>query len=394
MAIDPEAILQGRTPGRAPVGVIVAIAVSSLCLVVSLGFEAYVGGAPFVAGVLLALVPLGLWLPVVLALDRLEPEPPNALVLAFLWGAGVAALGAAILNTLGLVLVTGPLLGEVEGWYVTATFEAPIVEEILKGLVLFGMLWFRRHELNGPTDGVIYAAMVGLGFAAVENVTYYISAAEVGILGGTFFVRGVLSPLLHPLFTALTGLGVTAAALSRPGTRTRRFAPLLGLLGAIALHMLWNGSSRWGTPGIAFAYLVGLGVLVAVAVVLFRDRRRTVGLVQHHLVPYLPTGLVTPADLHMLSTLHLRRQARDWARAAGGQGAARAMRDYQQASTELALLHERVARGATEPVVEERQRQSLLALMQVARQAFLQRQPHPPTAPWAAGGQTGFVPTP
>lgn len=388
MAIDPDAILQGRTPGRAPVGVIVGIAVSSLCVLLLLGFEAYAGGAPFVPGVLLALVPLGLWLPVVLALDRLEPEPPNALVLAFLWGAGVAALGAAVLNTLGLLLVTGPLFGEVEGWYVTATFEAPIVEELLKGLVLFGMLWWRRHELNGPTDGIIYGAMVGLGFAAVENVTYYVSAAEAGMLGGTFFVRGVLSPLLHPLFTALTGLGVTAAALARPGSATRRTAPLLGLAGAIALHMLWNGSSRWGLAGLALAYVVGAGVLVALGIVLVRDRRRTVGLVEHHLRPYLGSGLVTPADLHMLSTLALRRGAREWARGVGGPGAVRAMRDYQLAATELGLLHERVARGATTPEREEPQRQSLLALMHVARQAFLRREPHPPAPPW--GGPTGF----
>jgi malate dehydrogenase len=50
----------------------------------------------------------------------------------------------------------------------------------------------------------------------------------------------------------------------------------------------------------------------------------------------------------MLSTLAARRQARDWARRTGGTGAAHAMRDYQQAATELALLHDRVARGAVE----------------------------------------------
>ncbi|WP_125777914.1 PrsW family intramembrane metalloprotease [Antribacter gilvus] len=389
--IDPNAILQGRSPGRPPVGVIVGIAVSSLCLLVSLGYAAVTGGAPFVAGLILALLPLGLWLPLVLALDRLEPEPPNALVLAFLWGAGVATLVAAVLNTLGLMLVTTSLSPE-EGWYVTATFEAPFVEEILKGLVLFGMLWFRRHELNGPTDGVIYAAMVGLGFAAVENVTYFISAVEADLLGYTFLMRGVLSPLLHPLCTAMTGLGVTAAALAPRGSVKRWAAPLGGLAGAIALHMLWNGSTRWGYAGLSFAYLVGLCVLIGVSVALVRDRRRTVGLVTHHLTAYLPSGLVTPADLTMLSTLRSRRLARTWAQSVGGTGAARAMRDYQHGATELAMLHERVARGAEDPVVGEPQRQALLMLMQVARQAFLIRQPHPPAAPWSAGGATGFSP--
>ena len=69
-----------------------------------------------------------------------------------------------------------PALGASTGEYVAATFGAPVVEETMKGLVLFGLLWRRRDEIDGPTDGVIYAGMVGLGFAMVENVGYYINA--------------------------------------------------------------------------------------------------------------------------------------------------------------------------------------------------------------------------
>ena len=58
----------------------------------------------------------------------------------------------------------------------SATFGAPFVEETLKGAVLVGLLWRRRQEFDGPTDGIIYAAMVGLGFAMIENVGYYINA--------------------------------------------------------------------------------------------------------------------------------------------------------------------------------------------------------------------------
>ena len=95
---------------------------------------------------------------------------------AFAWGAGIAALAALIINTADLEYVTMPALGATTGEYVAATFGAPVVEETLKGLVLIGLLWRRRDELDGPTDGVIYAAMVGLGFAMIENVGYYINA--------------------------------------------------------------------------------------------------------------------------------------------------------------------------------------------------------------------------
>ena len=375
MAIDPSAILTGRAPGRAPIGVILA-------------FDAWTGGASFIVGLLLAVLPVAVWLPLVLALDRLEPEPPNALIFAFLWGAGVAALFASILNTLGLSLLTETeLTGEEEGWYVVATFGAPVVEELLKGAVLFGMLWWRRQELNGPTDGVIYAAMVGLGFAATENVQYFIDAVEVDQLGYVFVLRAIVSPLLHPLCTAVTGIGVAVAALAGPG-RLRRTAPLYGLLGAIALHSLWNGSTKFGLGGLAGAYLVGFVVLIGLIVILARDRRRIVQLIGHYLPLYGPIGIVTGDDLRMLSSLPGRRAARSWARSAGGRGAERAMTSYQQAATELALLHQRAgAQRDLDPHGLEQQRQYLVWVMQQARSAFLDRQPRPPAPPW---GTTGF----
>lgn len=388
-SVDPKAILEGRRSGSAPVGVIIGIVLSSICLIVVLGLEA-LNGTSFLVGLVLALLPLPLLLALVLMLDRLEPEPWNALLLAFLWGAGIAVLGALILNTAGMVFLTGPLLGRAEGAYVSAAVGAPLVEETLKALVLFGLLWFRRHELNGPTDGIVYASMVALGFATVENVTYYIRASDADILAFTFVLRGVISPLGHPLFTAMTGIGVAAAAMSRPGAK-RFFAPLFGLLGAMALHGLWNGSTRFGFLGLAVAYGVGFIVLIVLLVVVWRDRRRTVRLIAQYLPRYDSTGLVTPQDVRMLCLLSASRQARRWARSIGGANAKRAMADYQQAATKLALLHYRGDRGAAEPRWFEQRRNALLHLMHLARQAFQVNRPQPPVAPWAAGGHSGFV---
>ncbi|PZR52171.1 PrsW family intramembrane metalloprotease [Xylanimonas oleitrophica] len=374
--LDPRAILAGRTHGRPPIGVILTIAVSSACLLVALGFMS-LEGPSFVVGLLLALLPLPLLLAGVLALDRLEPEPPDALVLAFLWGAGISVLVAMFVNTLTMTLVTEPLFGPEGGRFVSATFGAPVVEETLKGAVLFGMLWFRRHEINGPTDGIIYASMVGLGFATVENVSYYAATAQTGELSTTFVLRGVLTPLLHPLCTSLTGIGIAAAAQRRPGAG-RLGPPLLGLLGAMTLHGLWNGSTAFGLGALALAYLVGAVVLVALLSVVLVERRRTVALIGRHLPRYAPLGVVSEADLRMLTHLPTRRAARTWARAAGGRGAARAMSDYQQAATELAMLHQRAERGGTDASEAGRRREALLGLMHAARQAFLRAAQPPP----------------
>jgi RsiW-degrading membrane proteinase PrsW (M82 family) len=368
-ALDPRAILAGRSTARPSVVTILVIAISSVCLMVALSVIA-LEGPSFVVGVLLALLPLPLLLSGILALDRLEPEPPDALVLAFLWGAGVAVLVAMFVNTLGYELLLAPLFGPDLGQYLSATLGAPVVEETLKGAVLFGMLWLRRHELNGPTDGIIYGSMVGLGFATVENISYYTATAQLGQLEETFLARGVFTPLLHPLCTSLTGLGIAAAATRRPGPG--RLAPaVLGLLGAMALHAVWNGASAFGLAGVVVAYGVGFVVLVVLLVVVRVDRSRTVAMVGRYLPAYATTGAVTAQELQMLTSLPARRAARAWARSAGGAPTARAMSDYQQAAVELALLHQRADRGAVERAEFEMRRQPLVALMHAARQAFL-----------------------
>ncbi|MEO3827521.1 PrsW family intramembrane metalloprotease [Actinomadura sp. B10D3] len=395
--IDPKAVLEGRIPGRPPVGLILGMTVSGLCAVVALGAAAAFGGAGFWVGVLLAILPIPVLIALALTLDRLEPEPPRALAFAFMWGAGVAVLGALVLNTAGLLYVTVPIFGETEGHFVSATFGAPVIEETLKGAALFGLLWFRRNEIDGFADGIIYAAMVGLGFAMMENITYYMRAFEDGgaqQLQAVFILRGLIAPLSHPLFTSMTGLGVAYAATHRRG---QLLAPLAGLLGAMILHGLWNGSAAFGLGGLGIVYLLDFGVLVALIVVVSAERRTTVRRIETYLPMYAGTGLVTPQDVRMLRSIPSRRAARRWARSVGGPPAARAMTDYQLAATELALLHKRAERGVAEPHWFGTRRDSLLELMSLARQAFLRTPPRPGTSraggpPWAAQGPSGFLP--
>ncbi|GAA0275619.1 PrsW family intramembrane metalloprotease [Actinomadura nitritigenes] len=397
--VDPKAVLEGRIPGRPPVGLIVGLTVSSLCVVLALAADALSGGAGFWVGVVLAILPIPALVALALTLDRLEPEPPRALVFAFMWGAGVAVLGALVLNTLGLLYVTVPIFGETKGHFVSATFGAPVIEESLKGAVLFGMLWFRRNEIDGFADGIIYAAMVGLGFAMMENITYYMRAFEDGgaqQLQTVFILRGLIAPLSHPLFTSMTGLGVAYAATHRRG---QIVAPALGLLGAMILHGLWNGATAFGLGGLGIVYLLDFCVLVTLIVIVAVERRHTVRRIETYLPMYAGSGLVTPQDVRMLRSIPSRRAARRWARSVGGPPAARAMVDYQLAATELALLHKRADRGNAEPHWFAARRDSLLELMSLARQAFLRTPPRGggPVAgapPWAPQGPSGFLPPP
>ncbi len=392
---DPRAVIEGRAPGRTSVAFIAGIAVTAACAIIALGIDAAGsvasgdGVVPFLVALPLALLPVPLLVALVLFLDRLEPEPRAALVFAFAWGAGIAALAALVVNTAGLVYVTQPDLGSGTGEYVSATFGAPVVEETMKGLVLAGLLWRRRAELDGPTDGVIYAAMVGLGFATIENVGYYINAlvtpdrGGIALLGYTFVLRGVASPLLHPIFTSMTGLGVAYAA-SRRGAGWRPVAA--GWLAAVLLHGIWNGLSAYGAAGLVTAYLIMACVLAGIVAVLVADRRRVVGLIRHYLPAYTATGLVTADDIAMLASLRARRRARNWARTAGGLPAAAAMGDYQLAATELALLRAKAVSGTVGAETFAARQHDLLALMHAARRSLARRQAGPAPVPWAAAG--------
>jgi RsiW-degrading membrane proteinase PrsW (M82 family) len=354
----------------------VGIAVGTLCALLAAGADLVQsvagsphGVAPFLAAVTLALLPVPMLVAVVLLIDRLEPEPRSYLVFAFAWGAGIAALLAAVINTAGLVYITQPDLGQTTGQYISATFGAPVVEESLKGAALGWLLWRRRQEFDAATDGIVYAAMVGLGFAMTENIGYYINALvrpEVGgaqLLGVTFVFRGLLAPFAHPVFTSMTGLGAAYAATHRRAG----WAFAAGLAGAMILHGLWNGLTALGLRGVAVAYVLVICVMGVLAWLVVRDRRAIIGLIWRFLPAYQPAGVVTEPDLRMLSTLRGRRAARRQARAAGGAAAARAMTDYQLAATELALAHQRAERGLLTGRQFAMRQRDLLRLMTAER---------------------------
>jgi hypothetical protein len=67
------------------------------------------------------------------------------------------------------------------------------------------------------------------------------------------------------------------------------------------------------------------------------------------------------------------------------------MGNYQLAATELAMLHEKASRGVLDRAAVAQRQQALLGLMQVARSAFLRRQPAPPRTPWTGSGTSGFT---
>jgi len=177
-------------------------------------------------------------------LDRFEKEPIWVLALVFLWGAVPAVIltvvvEAALEGAIAYLLDLDPS--------VRTAFKliavAPVVEELAKGLALFAVFLFMRRGLHGVLDGIVYGAVVGLGFGAVEAVQQLCTALyKSGPSQSTIiliFSKVFLFGLMHPAWTACTGVGFGAAWATR-----RRwlggFAVLLGLGAAIITHATHN----------------------------------------------------------------------------------------------------------------------------------------------------------
>ena len=173
--------------------------------------------------------------------DQYEKEPWWLLVTAFLWGAIPSILIAYIFNTIFSIPIYA-ITSEETGNIIAATLIAPPVEETIKGVALLGILFIWRHEIDSPLDGIIYGAVVGMGFAMVENVVYFMDTFAAGgteAWGINVFMRGVIFGLNHALFSSMTGLGIALARLSGE-TAVRILAPIGGWLMAVFSHALHN----------------------------------------------------------------------------------------------------------------------------------------------------------
>ncbi|MFN7326522.1 MAG: PrsW family intramembrane metalloprotease [Chitinophagales bacterium] len=163
--------------------------------------------------------------------DKYEKEPLWALGLFFAAGAFVTV--PAIRVELWVMDMYG--LRWQRSWSETILLAFGVValwEELLKWCVL--LLVFNQRFFNEPLDGIVYAVMVGMGFATLENIAFLERFGPDSLL-----VRAFTAIPAHLVFAVVQGYYLGKAKFKNGGkvspTERNRLV-LYGFLVAFLLH--------------------------------------------------------------------------------------------------------------------------------------------------------------
>ncbi|MFW6069024.1 MAG: PrsW family intramembrane metalloprotease [Chloroflexota bacterium] len=254
-----------------------------------------------------AIIPALFYSALIYWFDRYEKEPIWLLSATFFWGAVpsiILALFASLAFSVPLQSVAGPAVTNTA----MTVLVAPPLEETAKAMALVAIFVLLRHEVDSLLDGIIYGAMVGVGFAMVENFFYFVTvyqAEGAGAWGATVFLRAIVFGLNHSLFTSATGLGMAIARFSAERS-VRILAPLGGWSIAVFLHAFHNlGASSGGLLCFILPFTDWGGVILLILIVawaLLQERNW----IKDYLRDEIERGTLTPEQYHIACSTRRR----------------------------------------------------------------------------------------
>jgi hypothetical protein len=176
-----------------------------------------------------------------------------------------------------------------------------VIEETLKGLACLLVFLFFRHEFDSILDGIVYAAVTAIGFAATENIYYiYTYGFQQNGLNGIlymFFVRVILVGWQHPFYTAFIGIGLAISRLSR-NLSIKIIAPIIGWGLAVFTHSIHNTISsifqgiQSLVIGIIFDWSGWIAMIIFVIWALYREQKWII----YQLRDEMSNGVITPSQ--------------------------------------------------------------------------------------------------
>ncbi len=261
-------------------------------------------------------VPMTLYMTIIYWLDRYEREPWWMVALVFLWGGMGGAIFGCVINSL-LISVLSAAFPETSSEVIGAVGVAPLVEEVTKILPLFVLILLRHFD--NATDGLIYGAACGLGFAMTENMFYFYNVGSAAGVSEALFtnilIRTCFTAVVHALASASWGFWLGVGRYRHPILRWI-LCPLLGYGTAVSIHAFWNGSVTYASLNDNGSWkLLAFGVIGALAVGMFLLTQLSLFLEHRVIKRYLreesDTGLLPPAHAAIIP-YWLKRRGGAW----------------------------------------------------------------------------------
>jgi protease PrsW len=330
--------------------VLVAVSLVAIGLVVLLVVAAVPDRVGLLLSVAAASIPALIYATIVLRLDRYEIEPLRAVLACFTWGA-VGAILFSVATGLLFQFAVEETLGAQVAEVTSVVIGAPLVEESFKGLAVLAVLVFARDEIDSTLDGLVYGALVGVGFAMTENILYFGQAYLEGGLGefGTLVLgRAVLGGFGHPAYTAITGAAIGWSRGRYGRGIARVIVPILGWALAVALHVAWNGGLIMTTvlmdedAGLLELVAVQTAIVIVPAVLVLYviarlSARHELRILREELRAEVEQGTITQAEYATIVDAEERQRALASAQTRGGRALRRRQQAFFYTAADLAL---------------------------------------------------------
>ncbi|HKV56661.1 MAG TPA: PrsW family glutamic-type intramembrane protease [Ktedonobacteraceae bacterium] len=285
------------------------------------------GVSSIIAALTIPLVPaIGIFL-LVNFMDRYEREPWFLRLAAFLWGAVIAIPPALFIEQNIDNLLQNVFDPNNSNEIIRVIFQglnAGITEETFKGIGLLLLFIILRDEFDNVTDGIVYGALIGAGFAMVENFSYFAQHSKDSL---AFLIVGriILGWLGHSTFIACFGAALGYIRHTR--VRWKQIViPIIGFLIAVGLHSFFDfvtfqvsasiHTSVGNSAVVNFAQIAIVGnyippflAQVGLLYILIKSLSHEAAVVREFLAVEVSNGVVTVGEYALLQNSFQRTRA-------------------------------------------------------------------------------------
>lgn len=268
----------------------------------------------FILSIIAATIPYLILILFIWWMDRYEREPIGYVFLSLIWG-GVGAIIIGIIFSIILLIPTSMLVGQKMADILGSVLIAPLVEEPAKIFIL--ILLVKSLNFDNATDGFVYGAATGLGFAMTENFLYFTQGISGGLQNWIVLVllRTFFTGIMHMITCSIFGAILGYVKYNKSVTKKILF-PIGGLLLGMIIHAVWNTTAvAQAVYPNSYSLIIGIVMLFIAFIIIVITFLLSVSHERKIIIKYLTLeakdGLIPEKHIYYISHF-LKRNKGNW----------------------------------------------------------------------------------